>query len=80
MKKFRLPRKVKKAFKKGNPFFKCHYNQADYNWFKNKDQVSANAMRFIIKYPEVATWEELLEWSISINNKRFIQICKERIQ
>ncbi len=79
MSKFKLPRKVKKQYKKDNRFFRVQYDQVHYNWFKDSQRVRITAMRVILKYPEVATKEEMLAWYKEHypEDKRAHQICEQ---
>lgn len=79
MSKFRLPRKVKKQYRKDNPLWRIHYDQCNYNWFVDKQRVVITAMRVIINYPAVATKGEMLAWYLEHypEDKRAHQICKE---
>lgn len=59
---FRLPRKIKKKYRKDNIVFACEFNQECYNWFYHKDNVILESLRYIIKYPDIVTKLEVIKY------------------
>jgi len=79
MKKFNVPRKLKKKFKKDSPA--SYLSKENWEWFYHKKRVVINGMKYIIKYPEIASDEEVLEWYLKHypNDSTTLNYCRQNI-
>lgn len=63
MRKFKLPRKLKKKYQKdASVFYNCWRSKESWEWFYHKRRIEIRCMEVILTYPQIATNKQLLEF------------------
>ena len=64
MYKFRLPRKLKKVYKKTNKYgkYKMRISRAEWEWLYFRRRVEVRCIEIVAEYPKILSSDELLAW------------------
>lgn len=78
---FKLPRKIKKQYKKDMQskygcIFKSKMNELEFNWFYHRYKFEVNCVRVCEKYPNILSIPDLLEFYKSNADKKILNYIK----